>query len=118
MKPNRFLLVLFALLAVAVAVVVIRAPGTDRDGPALEVLEAGVVQEASGRFIAGRVRNNSLGDFRYVQVEFDLFSATGDKVGTAFANVSGLKRGETWAFRAGILHGEAASFRLKEVTGY
>jgi Double zinc ribbon len=50
--------------------------------------------------ITGTIKNDCGRRFRYVQVTFKLFDASGDVVGTALANQNDLEFGETWKFKA------------------
>jgi hypothetical protein len=67
--------------------------------------------------ITGSVKNACDRHYRYVQITFKLFDASGAVVGTALANQSSLDAGETWKFKA---HGfiSAPKFRLDRITAF
>ena len=68
--------------------------------------------------IVGIVKNNSSKDYNYVQNTFELFDDDGNTIGTAMANVAGLRSGATWKYRAGILRKGMAEYRPQKLTGY
>lgn len=66
--------------------------------------------------ITGTVKNNCGRDFSYVEIGFKLFDHKGNVVGTAIANQTNLKAGETWKYKA---VGEPAhSNRFDSITAY
>ena len=71
--------------------------------------------------IAGTLTNNSGKERKYVQVEYTLYDADGNQLGTAMANVNNLKDGGTWKFEAYAFTSnpdEIASYELAGVTGF
>ncbi len=83
----------------------------------LELLsKEGSVDEYSTT-ITGSIKNNCGRKFRYVQITFKLFDASGSVVGTALANQNDLDLDETWKFKA---HGFAVckTFRMTEITAF
>jgi len=70
------------------------------------------------RLIVGRIRNTSGEDKSYVSVTFTLLNDADEKVGTAFANVSGLAAGEVWAFEAAILQDATTKYKLEKIEGH
>lgn len=65
----------------------------------VKIISASYDEIGFGYYVRGTITNNR-GDVNYIQVEFPLYDANGNKVGTALANCSGLKTGETWIFEA------------------
>ena len=53
-----------------------------------------------GTTITGTIKNNCGKDFSYVEIDFKLFDHKGNVVGTAMANQTNLKAGETWRYKA------------------
>jgi len=51
-------------------------------------------------YVSGTVKNTCGRDFSYVEVSFKLIDHDGNVVGTAVANQTNLKDGETWKFQA------------------
>lgn len=81
--------------------------------------EEAVVDEFTYK-IVGILTNNSGHDCTYVQVEYNLYDADGNQVGTALANINNLKEGGTWKFEAIALTSPdgIASFELADVSGF
>ena len=78
--------------------------------------KTGSVDENSST-VTGSIKNNCGRKFRYVEITFKLFDASGNVVGTALANQNNLDVGETWKFKA---FGLATSrrYQLDEITAY
>ena len=55
--------------------------------------------EQDGRVIRGVVVNNG-DDCRYAEINFHVFDDTGARVGTALANITDFRAGQTWNFEA------------------
>lgn len=70
--------------------------------------------------IRGILTNNTDRDYSYLQVEYILYDADGNQIGSALANVNNLKAGGSWKFEAATLKSpdEIAAFELADVTGF
>ena len=68
------------------------------------------------RYIEATLTNSSDKDYEYVQVGYSLYDASGNKVGDAFANTSGLAPGKSWKLQALVTDETAESFELNDVT--
>jgi hypothetical protein len=77
-----------------------------------------LMTSAYGGHITGTVRNNSGRAYRYAQITFTLYDASGAQVGTALANIANLEVGGRWKFRAGVLQPDARSCRLDKLSGF
>jgi len=69
--------------------------------------------------IKGIVKNGKNEDYSYVSVEFSIYDAEGNNMGTAMDNMNNLASGETWKFSAssiGWFEDEPVSFKLADVT--
>ena len=66
----------------------------------------------------GTVKNNTKKQYKYVQVEINLYDKDGNQVGSTMSNVNNLEPGATWKFKAPVFEEKAASFKIKEVTGF
>lgn len=77
---------------------------------------------ASGQFgndvIQGTIRNNTGRQYKYVQVEINLYDKSGVQIGSTLANVNNLEPNGTWKFEAPLLNGGASTVRIKAVTGW
>lgn len=61
------------------------------------------VDGVTGRFtceITGSVVNRTGKRVRYAQISFNLYDASGGRIGTAFTNINNLEPGEQWNFKA------------------
>lgn len=85
----------------------------------MELLEAKwKIREKSERYISGRARNPLSMSYLHIQVEFDLFDADGNQIGTASDEASHVGSHESWDFEAKVTDPRAVSFKLKGFTGY
>ena len=69
--------------------------------------------------IKGIVKNEKNKDYSYVSVEFSIYDAEGNNMGTAMDSMNNLASGETWKFSAssiGWFEDEPVSFKLADVT--
>ena len=69
--------------------------------------------------VKGTFKNVSGEDFSYVSVEYIIYDAQGNNLGTAYDNINNLQNGDTWNFNAsyiGWTDVEAVSYKLVEVT--
>lgn len=82
--------------------------------------EAGAADSYSYK-ITGKLTNNSGKDTGYVQVNYNLYDAEGNQIGTALANTNNLKAGKTWAYEATSLikdPSKVAKFELADITAW
>ena len=86
--------------------------------PDLEVIESKFEKDTFGGYIVGTVKNNTKKQYKYVQVEINLYDKDGNQVGSTMSNVNNLEPGATWKFKAPVIEEQAASFKIKEVTGF
>jgi len=68
-------------------------------------------------YISGTVQNNSRSAYESVQIEYNLFDASGAQVGNSFDLTENLAPGATWKFRAPILEDRASNFKVIAITG-
>lgn len=69
--------------------------------------------------IKGTVKNSSNKNYSYASVEFSVYDAAGNNLGTAIANINNLSKGDTWNFEAHLLSypsSRPVSFKLVEIT--
>lgn len=82
----------------------------------LKVDDSGYTPKATGI-----LKNNTDKDKSYIQIEFAVKDADGNKLGTALANISDLKAGDTWKFEAMSFstdEGQIIDLEDYEVTGF
>jgi len=96
------------------------APPAEPSRDALEVIEYHKsFDEEYGSVVVGTVKNNTDKQYSYVQVEVNLYDASGNQVGSTMANVNNLEPFGTWKFKAPISQGRIAqNFRIKDVSGW
>lgn len=71
--------------------------------------------------VEGILTNNTNNKKNYVQISFDVKDQKGNKVGNAFANISGLEPNGTWKFKAIYMGSEkdiSIDTNNPEVTGF
>ena len=70
-------------------------------------------------YIVGTVKNNSNKQYSLVQVQFNLYDANGNQVGSTMDNVNNLEPHGTWRYKALVLDDKRVrKARLKGVTGF
>lgn len=70
--------------------------------------------------ITGTLTNNTDSKKSYIQIEYVLYDADGNQIGTALANTNNLKAGGTWKYEATSLvdPNEVASWERDDVSGF
>lgn len=90
--------------------------------PDYEITDVQIVNDEFGiQHANGILKNNTDKDKSYVQIEFPVYDSDGNKLGSAFDNISGLKAGTTWKFSAmSVENEEGANIDINdyEVTGF
>ena len=85
----------------------------------LQVLEINwKTGEFGNRVIQGTVRNNTGRNYKYVQVEINLYDDAGTQVGSTLANVNNLEPNAIWRFEAFVLQESATQAKVQDVTGF
>jgi hypothetical protein len=92
------------------------------DGSTGIVLEddvEGEVDQIGSLYIRGTARNESGGDYEYVQLTWSVLDSSGAKVGDALANTSGLQAGQSWRYEALAPSADNAdSYELQDIDAY
>ncbi|MFZ1898067.1 FxLYD domain-containing protein [Methanoregula sp.] len=70
------------------------------------------------QYVAGTVKSNVNKQFTYVQVTVNEYDKDGAQIGSTLANVNNLEPYGTWKFKAVVIDKDAASFKVKEITGW
>ena len=70
--------------------------------------------------ITGTLTNNTDQKKSYIQVEYTLYDADGNQIGTALANTNNLKAGGTWKFEATgtVSPDKVANWERSDVSGF
>ncbi len=84
----------------------------------LELVDSKVIRENYTRYIVGTIKNNSDKEFSYAQVEINIYDKSGAQVGSTLANTNNLESNGIWKFKAPIIEDNAASYKIKDITGY
>ena len=66
----------------------------------------------------GRVRKNRKQCHSYVQSTFEILDSSHQRVGTALANINGLRPMEVWKFKAVYVGDDGKRYRLGNLTGF
>lgn len=85
--------------------------------------EVEFVREKYSTYFSGIVKNNTRRDMSYVSIEFNLYDKDNNLLGSAWDNVSNLKAGGTWKFKAhsfisSDLEKTIATWEIIELDGY
>jgi len=83
----------------------------------LVLMEHHIDSDEFCNYISGTVQNNSRSAYESVQIEYNLFDASGAQVGNSFDLTENLSPGATWKFRAPILEDRASNFKVISITG-
>ena len=80
-------------------------------------------EDTSNQFtykITGTLTNNTDKEKSYIQIEYVLYDADGNQVGTALANTNHLKAGGSWKFEAlgTVSPDQVASWERSDVSGF
>lgn len=80
-------------------------------------------EDTSNQFtykITGTLTNNTDKEKSYIQIEYVLYDADGNQVGTALANTNHLKAGGSWKFEAlgTVSPDQVASWERSDVRGF
>lgn len=88
-------------------------------GIVLEDDVEGEVDQIGSLYIRGTARNESGGDYEYVQLTWSALDSSGAKVGDALANTSGLQAGQSWRYEALAPSADNAdSYELQDIDAY
>ena len=88
-----------------------------------ESQEPYTIADTSNQFaykITGTLTNNTDKEKSYIQIEYVLYDADGNQVGTALANTNHLKAGGSWKFEAlgTVSPDQVASWERSDVSGF
>lgn len=71
--------------------------------------------------ITGVAKNTTNKNYSYASVEFSVYDANGNNLGTAIANINNLSSGDTWRFEANLFSfpsSRPTSYKLVEITAW
>ena len=87
--------------------------------PHLELLSSEASSNSFSMTITGKIKNNHVQKtYTFVQVLFDVYDSSGNRVGSAVGNINNLGPLETWRFKAVYFGADGYRFRLDEITGF
>lgn len=95
----------------------------DQQEPQEPYTIADEAEDTSNQFaykITGTLTNNTDKEKSYIQIEYVLYDADGNQVGTALANTNHLKAGGSWKFEAlgTVSPDQVASWERSDVSGF
>ena len=73
--------------------------------------------EGGIRAICAAVKNNSNTDYKFVQIQINLFNEKGNLIGNTTASVNNLDKKQKWEFTAVVPDGNATVFQVKDIIG-
>lgn len=125
-RRNLIFIGVFVVIAVIVAIILAVSIVKSESKPKLTVSNAQMsvtYYEYLGysATITGTAENISGKNLSYASVEFSVYDASGNNLGTALANINNLGKGDTWSFEAILLSfpdTRPMSFQLVEIIGY
>jgi len=85
--------------------------------PDLQVIDHSSSKDSIASYIAGTVKNNTNKTYKYVQVEINLYDASGAQVGSTLANANNLEPNGTWKFKA-VTMDDFKTYKIKDVSGF
>lgn len=96
-------------------------PVAEKPKANLEVTESHIERGQFGNwYVAGTIKNNTNKQYRYVQVDINLYDDAGNQIGATMDNTSNLEPGGTWKFKAIIpsyLEDSATKYKVMKITG-
>ena len=93
--------------------------GSSSSTPKIEVVNFGwETGEFGNRVLKGTVRNNTTKQYKYVQIEINLYDSNGTQVGSTLANVNNLEPNGSWQFSAPVLESNAVDAKIKNITKF
>lgn len=68
--------------------------------PDLQLIESHTESDSFARYVIGTVKNNTDHQYKYVQVEINLYDSSGAQVDSTLANANNLEPKGTWKFKS------------------
>lgn len=123
---NVVLIGIFVVIAIVVVIVLAVSLSENESKPKLTISDTNMsvtYNEFLGysATIKGVAVNTSGRDLSYASVEFSVYDASGNNLGTALANINNLGEGDTWRFEATLFDFPSirpSSFKLVEIIAY
>ncbi|MDE6505374.1 MAG: FxLYD domain-containing protein [Clostridia bacterium] len=123
---NLILIGAFVIIAIVVTIILVVSLSKSESKPKLTVSDTHMsvtYNEYLGysATITGVAKNISGQNISYASVEFSVYDASGNNLGTALANINNLGEGDTWRFEATLFSFPSTrptSFKLVEINGY
>ena len=123
---NLVLIGIFVVIAIIVIIILVVSLSETESKPKLTISDTHMsvtYNEYLGysATITGIAENTSGQNLSYASVEFSVYDASGNNLGTALANINNLCEGDTWRFEATLFSFPSTrptSFKLVEITGY
>lgn len=123
-KPIWIIIAALSIVSFFVIIFVVVALIPSETEPKLEVTGTSLSVEYNeylgySATITGVAKNTTNRKYSYASVEFSVYDANGNNLGTAFANINNLASGDTWQFEASLLGFPSscpASYKLVDIT--
>ena len=123
---NVVLIGIFVVIAIVVVIVLVVSLSENESKPKLTISDTDMsvtYNEYLGysATIKGVAVNTSGRDLSYASVEFSVYDASGNNLGTALANINNLRAGDNWKFEATLFDFPStrpSSYKLVEIIAY
>lgn len=125
-KRAIILISVFAVIAAIIVIVLAVTLTKAESKPKLTVSETHMSVTYSeylgySATITGVAKNTSGQNLSYASVEFSVYDANGNNLGSALANINNLGNGDSWRFEAMLMSfpsSRPTKYKLVEITGY
>jgi len=93
---------------------------TDKEKDVSTNAPAPIVEEKKAKYevLEEKIEEDSGKDVSYVQIEINLYDKDGNQIGSTLDNVNNLEKDGVWSFKAIMLEDNAASYKIKDITGF
>lgn len=110
-KNNKKIILGIVIVAVIVCVIVVAVTvsvNTNETKKSIDIVNSSMTVEyiegiGYKATVTGTAKNNTGKNLSYAQISFSLYDSAGNNIGTAFANINSLGKGDTWSFKATLL---------------
>lgn len=123
-KTTRIVIGVFMALVIIAVIVTLAVLSTSESKPKLEITSSSLSVEYNEYLgysakVTGVAKNTTNKNYSYASLEFSVYDASGNNLGTAWANINNLASGDTWRFEATLLQfpdSRPATYKLVEIT--
>lgn len=74
--------------------------------------------DSDGKYVYGKIRNNTNRQYGYVQVSANFYDKSGELIRSDFTNVNDLEPGKIWKFKIWLWGEKVATYKITGVSGW